>query len=133
MVVSAGVQFDVTVCLVSDILCVGGLWLECVVEIGSGVDCRDRLHIMTRNEVTVVCVQMSLPALMHACSVSFKLTGSGVAGVGPRVHGTPQSLSGYPQGPNSLRTNILNTQTITSPVRRLSPRARLMIIIQSCN
>ena len=69
MVVSAGVQFDVTVCLASDI-CVGGLWLECVVEIGLGVDCRDRLHIMTRNEVTVVCVQMSLPALMHAVCLS---------------------------------------------------------------
>ena len=44
MVVSAGVQFDVTVCLASDI-CVGGLWLECDVEIGSGVDCSDRLHM----------------------------------------------------------------------------------------
>ena len=69
MVVSAGVQFDVTVCLVSDI-CVGGFWLECEVEIGSGVDCSDRLHIMMRNEVTVVCVQMSLPALMHAVCLS---------------------------------------------------------------
>ena len=41
---------------------------------------------------------------------------SGVAGVGPRVHGTPQSLSGHPQGPNSLRTRLLPIMLKNLPI-----------------